>query len=325
MTTRAVVFGATGVLGGAVSSALSQAGFDVVRAVRTVIGDNEVHADLDEDASVAAAIEGSGVVVNAVPHSACAPERLVLRDGGLLLNISGVSSAVRARLENEPGARRGCVVMHGGLVPGVSSLVARTLVERRPQTDRIEVAMMFSTHGSSGRTGGVFAFDALTARAHLPTQRVDFGTDLGTRRAFTVLPEERAWLGAISKGRTCRVHVAFAESSLQRLLGSVNSLHAMRLLPRAAFARGNQPNGELSREHIAEWVGAFSGESALDSCLIDCCGDYRTTAAAAVAEVRALVGLRQGRQAGVFTIEEVLTLADVQSELTAAGVRLVWS
>ena len=212
--------------------------------------------------------------------------------------------------------------MHGGLVPGVSSLVARELVDRHPDADGIGIGMMFSSRGVSGPTGATFAFDALADRAHHRTRRLDVGA-LGTRSAFEVLPDERGWLGAIATGRAVHTYVSFAERSLHSLLLTCNAAHAMRLLPRRAFtlARGRRP---LTNEPIVEWIGVERNSRLLASARIECEGDYRATADAVLAQARALLAQRRhgATWTGVRTIEEALTLDDIRADLARAGIRI---
>ena len=84
-----LVVGAHGVLGSALARAFEDGGWRVVRGVRRgddVRGGTAV--DLDRPETVAAAIADVDLVVDPVPHPGLTAERVVLREGGVLIDVS---------------------------------------------------------------------------------------------------------------------------------------------------------------------------------------------------------------------------------------------
>jgi saccharopine dehydrogenase-like NADP-dependent oxidoreductase len=131
---RAVlVIGAQGVLGSALARAFEDAGWRVVQGVRR--GDGACGSrvmDLDRPETVAAAIAGVDLVVDPVPHPALTAERVVLREGGVLIDVSMRPAAAVQRLRAETASARGTVALNAGRTPGVSNLVVADLLAAHP-------------------------------------------------------------------------------------------------------------------------------------------------------------------------------------------------
>jgi hypothetical protein len=94
--------------------------------------------ELDRPETVAAAIAGVDLVVDPVPHPELAAERVVLREGGALIDVSMRQAAAGRRLRAETRAPRGTVVLNAGRTPGVSNLVVADLLGRTPRTEENE-------------------------------------------------------------------------------------------------------------------------------------------------------------------------------------------
>ena len=105
-----LVIGAHGVLGGTLVRAFDDAGWRVVRGVRRGDGARGcAPVDLDLSGSVAAAIAGVDLVVDPVPHPGLTAERVVLREGGALIDVSMRPAAAARRLRAEATSARGTV------------------------------------------------------------------------------------------------------------------------------------------------------------------------------------------------------------------------
>jgi hypothetical protein len=261
-----------------------------------------------------------------VPHPSLALERHVLRDGGLLLSVAGVSAAERERLRAESAGARGLVVVHGGLVPGVATLVAADLVASHPDADLVEVGLCFSAAATSGRGGGAFGHHLLAGRRRHPTGVVPLPPPFGPRRCMDVGMPGEGWLGQLARGRQTALWVFIAERPLHLGLLAANALGVISFLPRGAFVGGPRAlPAELSREPVCEWVAVGRGGRRLAACTVEGEGDYRTTVAATVVFADALLAHRRRApdRHGVSGPEELFTLAELTSAFAAAGVRIV--
>jgi hypothetical protein len=93
----------------------------------------------------------------------------------------------------------------------------------------------------------------------------------------------------------------------------------MNILPRRAFAVRRGPQAEASKEPTTVWLGARLGPDRLGASIIECKGDYRTTAEAARAFGEKL--LTSGR-AGCFNPEDLFSLDEILQPLAARGMRI---
>jgi saccharopine dehydrogenase-like NADP-dependent oxidoreductase len=88
-----------------------------------------------------------------VPHPELTAERVVLREGGALIDVSMRPAAAGRRLREATTSARGTIVLNAGRTPGVSNLVAADLLAAHPDADAdaVEIAFSFSAGGVSGR------------------------------------------------------------------------------------------------------------------------------------------------------------------------------
>jgi hypothetical protein len=263
------------------------------------------------------------LVANPVPDERLVAERVVLERGPALVNVSAVPAARGWALKRETTSAAGLVLIHAGLVPGVTSLVAADLLRRHPEADEVELAFMLSASGTSGKGGARLIHRYLTGSRHHATFRAELGQPVGSRTCLEIGPEERAWLSEdILSGRAVRLGIYFRERALQALFLTLNALRMIAGTPRFTFVagRGRVPR-EASRDPIADWVAVKRGGERLDACLVYGRGDYRMTAASTVLFGEALVELR-GRRAeatGVFAPEELFTLEQLRPALERRG------
>ncbi len=192
---RAVlVIGARGVLGSALVRAFEDAGWRVVQGARQRDGTRgSTFVDLDRPETVAAAIARVDLVVDAVPHPELTAERVVLREGGALIDVSMRPAAAAQRLRAETTSARGTVVLNAGRSPGVSNLVVADLLASHPDADAIEI--VFSFLGGRGQRQGGRRVPAPPLDVRAPSRH---GSDPvpGARRADAVpaLRRVRRWL-----------------------------------------------------------------------------------------------------------------------------------
>ena len=193
-------------------------GFDVVRAGRRPEESADFRlVDLADEPSVSAACSDADLVVTTVRHPRHVAERVVLRDGGLLLSVASLTASDRAELKGDGATGPGLVVVHAGLLPGVGSLVFKHLLAEHPDADGLEVSACFSMVQSSGAAGTVdFAYPALTSARRHPTRVVEFPKSIGRRRCMHVGGSEIGSFGELADGRTGRVYFTVRQRVAQR-------------------------------------------------------------------------------------------------------------
>jgi hypothetical protein len=304
---RVLVIGAGGAVGGAVAAAFASAGWNTLRAGRGP--DADVRVDLDDPRTLAYAMERVDLAVNAVPHPDLAAERLVLTEGGLLINVADRSPAERRALRGIPDPA-GRVLLNWGVIPGLSALVAAHLLRREPEADEIELAVTFGALATSGTAGGDFLHRELTGRSRHATATIPFPAPVGPRRCIGMAEDQEGWMGSAADGRPVRSYVCLTEPGMTPALLAVNRLGLMRALPRAAFQIGRgRTQRDLSREHWCVWVAVRRAGERLRAVALQGAGMYRCTALATVAAAEAL---RSGDASpGCFDPNELLELESV--------------
>lgn len=322
---RVLVFGAQGVLGHFLAQTLHAAGWDVVRSGRRPEEQRSFrHIDLDALAGLEEACAGVDVVVNTVPHPGLGPERAVLRHGGTLLNVAGLTAVERRQLEAEAIGARGLVVVHAGLVPGVVTLAAADLFVRHPDADGGEIAFTFSTASTSGRAGRAFVHRRLAGARRHPTVVLPLPPPFGRQRGLDVGMEEEGWLAALGGARPVRLVACVAERLPRTAILLANRLGLMARLPRAALVgpRRSLPTA-LSREPVCAWAAVRHGGHLLGAWSIEGAGDYTCTVAATLVLAEALRARHAAEPglAGVAGPETVFTLAALRPAFEARGLR----
>jgi hypothetical protein len=318
-----LVIGSQGALGSTVVRAFEHAGWEVHRAARRP-GTSFRLVDLDAPETLDRALDGIDVTVNTVPHPALSAERAVLERGGTLVNIASVPAAASRELRSPSRGARGTVVMNAGIVPGVTNLIAASLVEAHPEADTVEIALALSASATSGRAGREFVHHHLTSARRHGTALIPFPEPIGERRCVAIAEAERGWLGTGAGSRSVTTYLCIAERPLHAAVLAANRLGALTLLPRAAFVSGRGAGaGEPTREPFAEWVSVRRDGRRLAARTIEGKGDYRSTAAVAVAFADALLERGDALPAGCFDPEDLFTLDELASRLHQAGISIV--
>lgn len=313
---RAVVIGAHGALGSLVAEALRVAGWQVHAAGRRADPRPDFRQlDLDRPETVAAATNDADLVISTVPHADMTAERLVLERGGVLINCSHAPGRAAAAIADEVGDARGSVLLNAGLVPGLANLAAAELLKRHRQADCLEIAFTVVGSATAGRAGGEFAHAGLTARRRHRVIRLPMPDPFGELACIEVGENQDGGFAGVAGTRTLERYLGFADGPLGIGLRAINWLGLMRLLPRAAFAVTRGSGSDPSCEPTAIWIGARRGRERLGASIIQCAGDYRTTAAAACVFGRLVV---DRPRAGCFNPEDLFSLDDLVPALDPA-------
>lgn len=322
--TRVLVIGAQGVLGGAVARRLCEAGWQVTRGGRRSESSADFQlVDLDRPDGLEEVFPAYDLVVSTVPHRRLTAERIVLREGGTLINLSTLRSEDLQSLESEAKVAKGLVIVHAGIAPGVVTLVAVDLLRKHPDADTVEIALTLSASGASGRSGREFAHRLLTDKLHHPVDQIPLPAPFGIRRCLRVDLSTEGWLRSSSKGRREHLNICFSEPFLNNLLLWLNRLRLISFLPKAVFRFGRRSTPpELTTEPICEWVSVAREGKRLAACTIEGKGDYRSTVAAALVFVDAVTEKLCTGDAvdGVFGVEDLFTLDGLRSDLEAKGI-----
>ena len=323
-TSRALVIGAQGVLGGLLARAFETGGWAVVRAGRRPDpGAGFRHVDLDEPETVAAATGDADVVINVVPDRGLTAERMVLDRGGLLINVSAMPAEAGRRLRQQAGTARGTVVMNAGIAPGVTNLIAADLLAAHPEADEVELAFTVSTRSTSGRAGGDFGHRNLTTVSRHRTKVIPLPQPFGRRRCLGFAEPDGGWLGGVAGDRVVSPYLCIAEKATYRAMLALNTAGQMSRLPRAAF--GSTPRtgaGDASDEPVAHWIAVLKQGERIAAQTLRCRGDYRCAAASTVVFVRALIA-GGALPRGVFDPEDLLSLDALAPALRQYGIAAV--
>ena len=317
-----LVIGARGVLGSLIADAFERAGWEVRRGARRPSGrPGECVLDVERPETLEVALDGVDIAVTTVPHPDLPAERSVLARGGTLLSVVALTSEETRGLRGSSGTPRGTVVPNAGLIPGVANLVAAELLRAHPDADAVELVMTASASGTHGRAGGRFAYDNLRTRARHRTAVVPLPAPYGERSCIEFAEGCDGWLGSLAEGREVRAYVCFVQRLQQLGLLAANAVGACRLLPRAQFVAERRGADGGSRDPVAEWVAVLRGSRRLAAAAVECEGDYRATAVAAVAFAQR--ALERDLPPGCYDPQELFTLEELAPGLARAGVRVV--
>jgi hypothetical protein len=316
-----LVIGSTGALGSIVAATFEEAGWSVLRGARRT--PEHVMArlvDLDRPQTIEATLPDADLVVNPVADMGLAAERVVLRRGGRLINISALPDSPGRRLRAVPGQPKGTAILNAGRIPGLTNLLAAELLARHPKADAVEIATTLSASGTSGPQAGAFLHEHLAAERRHRTATIEFPAPFGRRRCLQFAEQENGWLGEVATGREVISFACLAQRPMQGGLLILNRLGLMRALPSAVFERGRKTSGEPSREAVAMWVGVRKGGELIGAASATCRGDYRSTAAITLAMAEAALERGGSLPAGCVDVEEVFTIAEMEQRLRDAGI-----
>ena len=324
MAGTALVIGAQGVLGAFISRGLAAEGWNVRRGGRRPesVPDFTL-VDLDRPGTVERAIDEADLLVNCVPDDRLVAERIALGVGATLLNIGSLRLAARREMEEQRGDGPGLVVVHGGLTPGVTTLVFKELLARFPEADGLEYAWASSAAQSSGRAGAALVANQLGTRRRREVKTVDFPDPIGRRRCIEWGRGEEGWFGAYPARYDCRAWFFLGPSPVMAAMRALNRIGGLGLLKPRLLAIGHSriprsPSAEPKRDLMAvtrrgRQLGAYAmnGE-----------GDYATTVAATLALIEALMGDGRG-PSGVHGVDDLFELKDLLPGLERRGVSFV--
>ena len=277
--------------------------------------------DLDRVETLAGSWDDVDLIVSSVPHLGFAAERVVLEQGGVLLNCADVPARTAAALGAEVEKAKGTVLLNAGLLPGVANLLAAELLERHPEADCLEVGFTVHMGETSGKAGAEFAYRALTCQRHHRVVKLPLPEPYGELKFMQVAEPEDVGLGAVAGDRRNETYLGFVDKPVNLALRAVNGLRLMSLLPRIAFVAGRTgPTEEASADPTVMSIAARRGSERLGASIFECDGDYRTTAA--VARVFAEALLAGFARPGCFNPEDLFSLDELLLGFEEVGLRV---
>lgn len=297
-------------------------GWNVVRGGRRPDGDVSFRVvDLDRSDTVADALTGCELVINTVPDRRLTAERIVLRRGGVLINISALPAAAGRGLRAVAGYARGTVVMNAGLAPGATNLLAADLLVAHPAADEVEMVFTLSVAAAGGPASAAFFHRGLSAVDRHRTAVVALPRPFGECRCLGFAEADAGWLGGIAQGRVVRTYICILEPEHHRALLALNRAGAMTKLGRRPFDRNaSSRSADLCDAPVAHRVAVRSKGRLLRALTIECRGDLLHAARSALVFAQALCD-RPSRP-GCFDPEEMFALKQLEPGLRAAGIRI---
>ena len=310
-----LVVGSGGALGSIVSKTFTAVGWRVLRGLRRPSEDPDARfVDLDQPATLSDPVEEADLVVNPVPDPHLAAERVVLERGGLIINISAQSPIYGHRLRISQPQGRGTAILDAGRVPGLTNLMAAELIAVAPEADEVDIVTTVSSSGTSGREGGVFMHEHLTAQSRHRSAAFTLPPPFGKRLCLEIGEEDQGWLGELAAGRRVSTFACLGERPLQGLLSTLNRLGLMRLLPKTAFTLGRGRNvGPPTAEPVAMLVRVRRQGVELGAATFSCLGDYRATAEITLATAEAAIAKSGSEPRGCVRVDELIRIAEVQT------------
>lgn len=325
MPRTVLVIGAQGVIGTFIAREFSSAGWEVTRAGRRPEDATDFRLiDLDDRVDLRQACSQVDLIVNTAHHRELAPERVILRHGGTLIDLTELTPSEREQLTSGGAEGPGLVVADAGL-GGVAYLAIAELLREHPEADAAEYSLMFSSNGSSGRAGALFAHSLITGASHHQSTTVPFPEPFGERRCLQVGANGDSVLRQEVGEVPLRHYLCMQPPPLHHVLLGLNRARLIGSMPKISFTAGTRkvPSG-LSQEPLCEWVAVNRGGERLAARTLMGRGYYRMTAAATLAFGEALVGAKASdhRKSGLRSIDELVTLADVRQAVEQRGIAI---
>jgi saccharopine dehydrogenase-like NADP-dependent oxidoreductase len=191
--------------------------------------------DVHDPSSFAAALDGVGVVVSCIDQ----PERHLLRaaiDRGLAYtditpHTATLSADLLDALRETAAARGAAVILGAGIVPGISSVLARAAVARLGGVDRIDTALLLSAGDLFGPASASYLIEELSAPFRVTDDgqerqvepfsepaAVDFPDPIGRQEAFLFPFSDQVFYSRTLGVRTALTRLALDPSWLATAL-----------------------------------------------------------------------------------------------------------
>lgn len=304
--------------------------------------------DVTERASIESAVDGVEAAIVAVQQvdplvqSACLARRIPCLD---LTLDAGLFEKVRA-LDARPEARETVSIVMAGLIPGLSGVMVKHVVDTLQDVSAIDVGLLQSSQGTAGTTGiadmlGVFAEPVGLRRGGERRVRPGFTVkrDMMFPQPFGTRTQRLInYVEGPVVAEQCNVHdvnywSGFDERSFERLLVLLNKVGFLRLFnvnkvgkglakTIALTKRGKGPRSETIGLTV-EVTGRVNGSPRTRRLGLVGPSDYGTTAMSVVAMAKLLLE-RRVEATGVRLPMEVFALDSLVETMACDEVALHW-
>jgi saccharopine dehydrogenase (NAD+, L-lysine forming) len=295
--------------------------------------------DVDDSASIEAALDGVGVVVSCTNQ----PEPQLLRASiARGLAYTDITPHLMQRRPTQAmktdavstGAR---IVLGAGLAPGISSMFARLGADRVGDVARVESNVLLSVGDVFGPASRSYIVDEIvqpytiqmngeqqSAHAFGRSARVMFPPPLGRRTAYLFPFSDQVFFPDTLGARTALARLALDPPWLGYTLGLLVRLGVPLLLRRRAGAsdRFNRLVGWLQQRYAGDdWYGlvvVVEGTGGMVRVSLSGHGKAAATAIGAAALVRAL-DTGEVKRPGIWLAEQIVPLSPFLARLAARG------
>src|SRR5215208_1370648 len=295
--------------------------------------------DVGDRASVEAALDGVGVVMNCIdqpkPHllRAAIARGLACTDIAPHLMTRRPAEAMKAEA-TQTGAR---IVLGAGLAPGISSLLARMGAERVGAVESVESNVLLSAGDTYGPASRKYIMEEITLayavriegrevpiRSFSGSARVNFPPPLGERKAYLFPFSDQVFFPETLGARTAITRLALDPPWLGTLLSTLVRLQVTAVLRRRAGSqeRVQRLTALLQRRYKGhDWYGVVvdvrGARGRVRASLVGR-GQATGTAIGASAVVRALAE-GEVKQPGIWLVEQVVPPGSFFERLAARG------
>lgn len=300
--------------------------------------------DVTAASSIAAALDGVSVVVNCIDQ----PERGLLwaaiERGLAYTDITPhlTSLGRGAGYERVDAAARAAgarILLGAGLVPGISSVIVRTLANELGGADRIETALLLGADDLSGPGSFDYLLQELTmgfdvhvdgsdrpSRPYTAPRVVTYPAPVGPRRAYLFPFSDQVLYPRTMGARTVITRLSVDPPRMSRLLSLLVRTGAARLTARpplrAALARLRRTAPDAVARYALRIDVEHAGRAA--TATLTGYGQAHATATGTAALVRSLAG-GEVIQPGAWMPEQVIEPEPFLDRLASAGLRVAFT
>lgn len=348
-----LIVGGYGVVGRRIAAQLAPdypgrvvvAGRSLARAdeVAATIGDGARgrRIDIALPSSIAAALEGVGVVISCIDQ----PGRLLLwaaverglRYTDIAPHLTELGrGAAYEKVDAAARASGAQVVLGTGIVPGISNVMVRALADELGGADEIETALLLSAGDVTGPASFDYFLQELSmsfelridgedrrVNAFTKPRRVAFRPPAGAHPAYLFPFSDQVLYPRTMSARTALTRLAIEPAWLARLLAVLVWTGAARLLAiqwiRQAIARRRRDRPSTKDDRFALRVDVRRGTRSRSATLL---GGAQADAAAAGAAGVARLLIEGGVGPGVWMPEQVVNPGPFLSRLATRGLRV---
>ena len=297
--------------------------------------------DVRQPSSIAAALRGVSIAVNCIDQ----PERGLLwataRQGlgytDITPHLTDLGQDAYERVDAAARASGARIVLGSGLVPGISSVIVKSLADALGGADRIETSVLLSADDVSGAASFDYMMQELAmaftihvdgadkpARPYTKPRLIYYPAPIGARRGYLFPFSDQALYPRTMGARTVITRLTVDPPRMSRLLALLAATHASGIAARprirAALSRLRQARASDTYAPYALRVDVtHDGRTA--TATLTGSGQAQATAAGAAGVVRSLA-TAEISQPGAWMPEQVIAPGPYLDRLALAGLHV---